>query len=229
MKCLAIDSSCSKMILASRNGPRTVTLSLDIGMKQSERILPSIDYVLSQNDLSSSDLDCSVLCSGPGSFTGLRLAFSALKAIEMAHGIPVYGVPTLDCIAFPYRTADFTVLPLIDAKKNRFYAAVYTQKEELLPPGDYEPAEICAAAATAAAANRTVLLCGPGKEAFTAALAALPAHPPLSLTEFKGSAATTDALFAFAEKALQEGTAPLKDFEGPVYLRASEAEVKTGA
>jgi hypothetical protein len=36
----------------------------------------------------------------------------------------------------------------------------------------------------------------------------------------------TDSLFALAEKMISEGKASLQEYEGPVYLRASEAEIK---
>ena len=40
---------------------------------------------------------------------------------------------------------------------------------------------------------------------------------------------TTDCLFALAEKKITAKLPPLKDFDGPVYLRASEAEIKLNA
>ena len=40
---------------------------------------------------------------------------------------------------------------------------------------------------------------------------------------------TTNALFALTEEKIQKKEPPLKDFDGPVYLRASEAEVKLNA
>ena len=48
MKALAIDSAVSKMTIAAKNDDKFVTLTLDIGMRQSEKILPAIDYVLKE-------------------------------------------------------------------------------------------------------------------------------------------------------------------------------------
>ena len=67
------------MTIAAKNEDIKASLSLDMGQKQSQKLLPAIDYVLSQVELKPADLDYTALTSGPGTFTGLRLAFSALK------------------------------------------------------------------------------------------------------------------------------------------------------
>ena len=79
MKALALDTSISCIQIAAKNDDKIASLVLDIGMRQSEKLLPSIDFVLKQAELEPGDLDYTALCQGPGSFTGLRLAFAALK------------------------------------------------------------------------------------------------------------------------------------------------------
>ncbi len=88
MKALAVNSSVSAISFAACCADKTALLTLDIGMHQSEKILEGIQCVLSQCGLSGGELDYTAMCSGPGTFTGLRLAFSALKALSLAHGIP---------------------------------------------------------------------------------------------------------------------------------------------
>ena len=79
MKALAIDTSLTRITVCAKNDDKTAYLTLDIGMKQSEKLLPAIDYILSQVELKVSELDYTAICKGPGSFTGLRLGFSALS------------------------------------------------------------------------------------------------------------------------------------------------------
>ncbi len=86
MKALALDTAISCIQIAAKNDDYLASLTLDIGMRQSEKLLPAIDYVLKQADLTPGDLDYTVLTQGPGSFTGLRLGFAALKAIELFGG-----------------------------------------------------------------------------------------------------------------------------------------------
>ena len=42
-------------------------------------------------------------------------------------------------------------------------------------------------------------------------------------------AMTAESLILITAKLIEAGSAPLKDFDGPVYLRASEAELKLNA
>ena len=102
MKALAIDSASGCMTVSAKNDDITTSLSLDIGPKQSQELLPAIDFVLKKVDLKPEELDYTVLCKGPGTFTGLRLAFAAFKSIELAFNKPVYGVSTLECYASPF-------------------------------------------------------------------------------------------------------------------------------
>ena len=110
MKALAVDLAVSKLTVAAKNDDYTVTAVYNIGMKQSETLVPAIDYVLTKAGLKKNELDYLAITSGPGSFTGLRLAFAALKAIEMAFNIPLYGISSLDCYAEHYRKLPFTVI-----------------------------------------------------------------------------------------------------------------------
>ncbi len=74
MKALAIDSVSSTLTVLAKNEDRFASLSLDAGIHQSEVILTMIKTVMEESHLNPKDLDFASLCSGPGSFTGLRLA-----------------------------------------------------------------------------------------------------------------------------------------------------------
>jgi tRNA threonylcarbamoyladenosine biosynthesis protein TsaB len=218
MKALAIDSAVTRLSIAAKNDDKSVSAAYDIGMKQSETILPAIDYVLSKAGLLPSELDYTVLCEGPGSFTGLRLAFAALKAVEHAENIPLYGIPTLEVYAQPYRRFPCTVLSVIDAKKDKFYAAVYEKENELLPAGDYEISRITDVLKD----KKELLICGPDAKMFAEQTEEFRKAAKTYIMTF--TEVTTDALFTLAEQRIANSIPPLKDFDGPLYLRASEAE-----
>ena len=91
--------------------------------------------------------------SGPGSFTGLRIAVSAVQGLAYANDLPVVSVPTLAVLA---QTAvrigavgeNDLVLATLDARINEVYAAVYAFEEGLArrragpwaaPPGELDP------------------------------------------------------------------------------------------
>ena len=223
MKAIAIDSAGARLTVAAKNDDAVVSSVYDIGMKQSETLLPAIDAVVSKAGLRIAELDYTALCRGPGSFTGLRLAFAALKAVEQATGAPICGISTLEVYAYPYRALPFPVVSVIDAKKNRFYAAVYESGSETLPPGDYEIETI----AHALQDVKEALCTGPDAKRFAEAAGQNGVGTKLYALDF--SELTTDSLFALAEAKIAAGEKPLADFDGPVYIRASEAEVKRKA
>ena len=95
MNALAIDCAVSKMTVAAKKDKNIVKVTYDIGIKQSEKLLPAIDFVMKEAGLTPAELDYTCTTLGPGTFTGLRLGLSALKALNLANGTPVYGIPLM--------------------------------------------------------------------------------------------------------------------------------------
>lgn len=222
MKALAIDCACSRMTVAAKNEDYSFTAIYDIGMRQSETLVPAIDYVLEKCGLAKNELDYTALTVGPGSFTGLRLGISALKAIECAFGTPVYGISSLEAYAYPFVDSAVPTLACIDANKDKFYAGIYHSGKIVLEDGDYEVPFIIERLKNICELNLA------GFEKDTCKLEGLLQTQGCKSVIHKLAvpAVTTDCLFALAEKKITAKLPPLKDFDGPVYLRASEAEIK---
>ncbi len=64
------------------------------------RLLPCVEDVLASLSLAPADLDEVVVGRGPGSFTGVRIGVATAKGLAHGAGIPLYGVGTLDAIAW---------------------------------------------------------------------------------------------------------------------------------
>lgn len=215
MKALAIDSAVTCISLAACNQQKKASVTLDIGMRQSEKLIPAIEYVLEQVELDTSQLDFIALSGGPGSFTGLRLGFAAAKGLQLSTGCPVYSIPTLQAQAEPYSSWPGKVISAIDAKKDRFYVQIFFQGKEIGPSQDIGIEEI----AQQLDENDQVLIVGPDSEALLNRLQDF--NPSLHLCRFPSlTSSITDALFSIGSKA----TKTLEPYEGPIYLRKSEAE-----
>ena len=215
MKALAIDSAVTCISLAACNQQKKASVTLDIGMRQSEKLIPAIEYVLEQVELDPSQLDFIALSGGPGSFTGLRLGFAAAKGLQLSTGCPVYSIPTLQAQAEPYSSWPGKVISAIDAKKDRFYVQIFFQGKEIGPSQDIGIEEI----AQQLDENDQVLIVGPDSEALLNRLQDF--NPSLHLCRFPSlTSSITDALFSMGSKA----TKTLEPYEGPIYLRKSEAE-----
>lgn len=222
MKALAIDCACSRLTVAAKNEDKSCTAIYDIGMRQSETLVPALDFVLEKSGLAKNELDYTTLTIGPGSFTGLRLGISALKAIECAFGTPVYGISSLETYAFPYAALGLPVLSCIDANKDRFFAGVYKEGSSLLPDGDYDIPTL----AENLKSESKIILAGFEKDTNKLNELLGSALPDTELIKLPVTSVTTESLFTLAEKMLNKGTPSLQDYDGPIYLRASEAEIK---
>lgn len=226
MKGLAVDSSVTKITIAAKNNDHTVTASYDIGMKQSETLLPAIDYVMEKAGLVPSDLDYTCICRGPGSFTGLRLGFAAVKAFETANKTPLYGVSTLKANAYAFENFGKLIVSVIDAKKDRFYACAYKNGTEIFPEGDYTYEKL--AEMINHSDDKEMILTGPLNDCAVFCETVSPLLSSFSVIVPKAAAPATDALLAITEKMISDKVPPLQEYDGPVYLRVSEAEEKFG-
>ncbi len=219
MKALAIDSAVTCITLAACNQQARASVTLDIGMRQSERIVPAIEYVLGQAELRPQELDFIALSGGPGSFTGLRLGFAAAKGLQLSTGCPVYAIPTLEAQALPYSAWPGLVLSTIDAKKERFYVQWFSKGKALTAPLDLAVAEIVARIKD----YDNILIVGADKDLLHDRL------EPLTLHRFPFLTSTTsDALLQLGLKAFEDGNKGLEPHEGPFYIRKSEAEENLG-
>ena len=91
----------------------------------------------------------------------------------------------------------------------------------LFDEGDYEISEI---AEKISSAKKDILICGSDAEILKEQLKDKISGKNIFTVDF--SVNTAEQLFLIAEKMQAEGKEPLNDYDGPVYLRASEAEVK---
>lgn len=106
-------------------GPGFACVSIDAGFRHAERVMSAVEYCLREAGLSPSELDLLACAGGPGSFTGLRIGMATVKGLSLGLGKPFVAVPTLDALAADWEGASRIVVPVIDAKRSRFYFAIY--------------------------------------------------------------------------------------------------------
>jgi tRNA threonylcarbamoyladenosine biosynthesis protein TsaB len=110
----------------------------------SERLLPAIQFLLESHELKIQDVDGFAVAVGPGSFTGIRIGLSTIKSFAFSSGKPIAPVSTLTALARKIQHPhNRLICPLLDAKKNEVYAALFESKtgsiRELIPQGAYSP------------------------------------------------------------------------------------------
>ena len=219
MKALSIDCAVSRLMISAKNDDKIFTSIYDIGMKQSESIVPAIDYALEKVLLSPSELDYTAITLGPGSFTGLRLGISAVKAIELAYNVPVYGISTLTMHAYCFKDFELPVLAAIDANKNKYYANLSDKNKTIMKDGDWDTDIIIKNVKKI----KKLIVCGPDANKLKDIIIAQ--NKKIKILTPKTNIVTAEALFSIAEDMISKNQPGIKDFDGPLYLRASEAEI----
>ena len=66
---------------------------------QAERLLPLLEELLAEAGLTWADLDAIAVGTGPGNFTGVRIAVAAARGLALGLGIPAIGVTRLEALA----------------------------------------------------------------------------------------------------------------------------------
>lgn len=89
------------------------------------RVLLLVEDLLSEHHMTVSDVDEVVVGRGPGSFTGVRIGVATAKGLAHGAGIPLYGVGTLDAVAWRFAGADSLVGVVGDAMRGEVYPALF--------------------------------------------------------------------------------------------------------
>lgn len=129
MTVFAIDTSSEICSIAFSQEENIIAeCSLNIHRAHSERLIPIINSVIENMDLSLRDVELIAVANGPGSFTGLRIGLSTAKGLAFANSCPLVSVVSLDTLAFQAPVQNGVICPLIQARKNEFYSAIFEKK-----------------------------------------------------------------------------------------------------
>jgi tRNA threonylcarbamoyladenosine biosynthesis protein TsaB len=140
---------------------------------------------------------------GPGSFTGVRVALSALKGLCFGKEAQAVGLNSLYLLARPFFGQGRNVCPVMNAYMGQVYTALYGSKgEEIRPPCAVAPEE-------------AVRLAGAGALVTGDEGAAAPSYDEI----IQGAAMAGFERFGAGQ------TVPVRSL-APLYLRKSYAEIR---
>lgn len=133
MKVLSLDTSTLMATCAVIEDDRLIgEYSVNQNMSHSENLMPMIEELLGKLNYNIEDIDLYSVAVGPGSFTGLRIGLATIKAFAHLFDKAIVGVSTLEALAYNMAFSDI-VIPMIDARRDRVYTAIYKwEKEELI-------------------------------------------------------------------------------------------------
>lgn len=227
MKILAIDSTAIVASVAICEDEKLVALyTVNNGNTHSETLLPMVESALAQSKLTAGDIDMFAVSVGPGSFTGVRIGVATIKGLAFGRNVPCVGVSTLEALAYNLKGNDGILCPVMNARRNQVYNALFRFEGEKL-------VRLCPDRAIAVKElaeelseneiykNEKIYLSGDGVD-ITA-----PAIPDerLGFTHPAMESQNAYSVAVCALKAYKSGEGIVNDAElAPTYLRPSQAE-----
>lgn len=125
MKILAIDTSTSHSSCSVMEDDYIIgDFSISQSLSHNEILIDMIDSMLLKLKMTIDDIDLFVAVTGPGSFTGIRIGVTTVKAFSFANKRPIVSVNTLEALSFGV-FCKCKKVSIIDARARRVYCAMY--------------------------------------------------------------------------------------------------------
>ncbi|PYQ27856.1 MAG: tRNA (adenosine(37)-N6)-threonylcarbamoyltransferase complex dimerization subunit type 1 TsaB [Acidobacteria bacterium] len=129
---LAADTSLPILSVALINDQTLIgALAMEGKGSRNEKLLPSIDFLLTENAIDRGQIDLFAVTRGPGSFTGVRIGLATLQGLALALRRPVCAMSTHEAIAHGTRGR---VAVRDDAGRGEFYVSVFEDAREVVAP-----------------------------------------------------------------------------------------------
>ncbi|MEO1469219.1 MAG: tRNA (adenosine(37)-N6)-threonylcarbamoyltransferase complex dimerization subunit type 1 TsaB [Pseudomonadota bacterium] len=97
---LGIDTSAGQCAVALIAGDSIVARAVEpMARGHAERLFPLIETALAEAGFGLESLNRIAVCTGPGSFTGLRVGVAAARGLALGRGVPAVGVTRFEAVA----------------------------------------------------------------------------------------------------------------------------------
>jgi len=126
MRILAIDFSSERRSVAVCHGEKVAGQAAETGGRNT-RAFALIEEALRQAGFNRDAIECVAVGLGPGSYTGIRAAIALAQGWQLARGLRLLGISSVEALAAQAQAASLhgQVHVLIDAQRNEFYGATY--------------------------------------------------------------------------------------------------------
>ena len=221
MKILAIDSTAVVASVALCEDEKLVALyTVNNGNTHSETLLPMVESILKEAKLTAADIDLFAVSNGPGSFTGVRIGCATVKGLAFGRKTPCVGVSTLEALAYNLKGADGILCPVMNARRNQVYNALFKFEGDKLTRLCEDRAIAVSELAEELGGEEKIYLSGDGVDITTP-------HIPEEKLGFTHPVMTHQNAYSVAMCALKayksENYSTDTDL-APTYLRPSQAE-----
>lgn len=133
MNYLALDTSGNHLtIILNVNAKQYQYFEQDCGVNHSVAVMQRLEELVNDANFDLKDIDFFAVVTGAGSFTGIRIGVSTIKALCFAYKKPCLAITSFDTLAYNKKSGK--VLAVIDAKHDGFYVCGYTDGEVSIQP-----------------------------------------------------------------------------------------------
>lgn len=200
-------------VCLQKDGKTTKSFEKEMDFGQAEELLPAISNLLQQEGILMADLSYIAVCTGPGSFTGVRACIAAARAFAIAlPDCKIMGISAFDAYISDMRDdelADINAV-IIETKRDDFYCEYFDKNRKKIS----DPVATDYDSIITALRGRKVSLTGDGVERFLAKPSGLSLHAIKMAYRLPLSALADCAYSKFNHK--------IYDFPKPLYLKAPD-------
>jgi tRNA threonylcarbamoyladenosine biosynthesis protein TsaB len=226
MNILGIDSSflSDTSIGLYFSGTERMELNLRAPLSQEEKLLSAVDTCLNVLNKKTADVDVIAVGTGPGSFTGLRIGISTARGLAWSLKKKMIGLSSLELLvnSLPAELVgpDDLLVPVIDARMDKVFAAVFQANKRLTDDMDISPEDLVELLKEHP--HKRCLFFGDGLTKYGKV------WNDSRVVQLKDISISGNAVCSMALKYIQENPGFRGNIEDvkPVYLRKSEAEVQ---
>jgi len=128
---LALDTSSPSGSIAILRDEKVIgVVSTATGEVYSSRMFRELEILLREHSMKMEEIDLFAVAAGPGSFTGLRVGLTAVKAWAEVYGKPVAAVSALEAVAVQASSHASVVVPVLDARRGQVYFGIYSRVKD---------------------------------------------------------------------------------------------------
>lgn len=161
---LAVDTAgpiCAACIFDGTQKKNLSTFSENIGRGHAEHLPSVVDRVLHDAQLSFDKITHLAVTEGPGSFAGIRVGISFVRALALGLKKPALGVSSLKAMAYSVaRQHNQDAMALLDARRGEVYLSATNESGDTV----IEPSAVKLDDAVDMVIAQKMIICGNGVE-----------------------------------------------------------------
>lgn len=218
MNLLIIDTVTDVLKVGISINKKEYSKEIEKGFTHVENLLPAIESCLKEINEEKNRINYIGVCTGPGSFTGIRIGIAAALGISYALNVKCFGFSVFEVYKYLLKgKKDSIIIPIIDAKKERFYCS-FMDYNETINMYDFSLDEIINKIKSFDYKNKKIIFAGKDFNLIKGKISMDFNFSEEFLNNYNG-----DDLLKFARELIRSSES--LDEPKPIYLRKSEAEL----